>query len=114
MDIFKGQSLLDFSDRFKIAGDCKEYLALIKAKPAYKCLKYSHVICQKRTDLSNECNICRHIESPRANTLFRKVKFGVQKAFLYVLKYQQVPKNYQLAIRQIAMMLQKKRLVYSC
>lgn len=81
MDIFKGQNLLEFSDRFKTDIDCKEYLALIKAKTSYKCLKCSHKACQKRRDLSTECNICRHIESPTANTLFHKVKFGVRKAF---------------------------------
>ena len=57
MDLFKEQSLLDFSDRLKMAGDCKKYLALINAKTAYKYLKYSHFVCQKRTDLSTECNI---------------------------------------------------------
>jgi hypothetical protein len=29
MDIFKGQNLLEFSDRFKTDQDCKEYLAFI-------------------------------------------------------------------------------------
>lgn len=30
MDIFKGQNLLKFSDRFKTDEDCKKYLAEIK------------------------------------------------------------------------------------
>jgi len=30
MDVFKGQNLLEFSDRFKTDEDCKEYLAQIK------------------------------------------------------------------------------------
>ncbi|MBC7655298.1 MAG: IS1595 family transposase, partial [Oligoflexus sp.] len=30
MDIFKGQNLLEFSDRFKTDEDCKEYLSTIK------------------------------------------------------------------------------------
>ncbi|MFK5973869.1 MAG: IS1595 family transposase [Flavobacteriaceae bacterium] len=55
MNIFKGQNLLEFSDRFKTDKDCK--------------------------DFSRVCNICVHIESATANTLFHKVKFGVRKAF---------------------------------
>jgi len=81
MDIFKGQNLLEFSDRFKTDDDCKEYLASIKAKTDYKCTRCNHNACQVRKDFSRQCNICRHIESATANTLFHKVKFGVRKAF---------------------------------
>lgn len=81
MDIFKGQNLLDFSDRFKTDLDCKEYLASIKSQTDYKCLKCNHNKCQVRKDFARQCNICGHIESATANTLFHKVKFGVRKAF---------------------------------
>jgi hypothetical protein len=39
MDIFKGQNLLEFSNRFKTDQDGKEYGASIKSKRDYKCLK---------------------------------------------------------------------------
>src|SRR5680860_1911656 len=81
MDIFKGQNLLEFSDRFKTDNDCKEYLASIKAETDYKCTRCNHHAYQLRKDFSRQCNICRHIESATANTLFHKVKFGVRKAF---------------------------------
>ena len=81
MDIFKGQNLLEFSDRFKTDQDCKEYLASIKSKRDYKCLKCNHNACQVRKDFARQCNVCGHIESATANTLFHKVKFGVRKAF---------------------------------
>lgn len=81
MDIFKGQNLLEFSDRFKTDDDCKEYLASIKAKSAYKCTRCNHTACQIRKDFGRQCNICGHIESATADTLFHKVKFGVRKAF---------------------------------
>lgn len=81
MNIFNGQNLLEFSDRFKTDEHCKEYLAWIKSKTDYKCLKCNHDKYQTRKDLSRQCNICGHIESPTANTLFHKVKFGVRKAF---------------------------------
>ena len=42
MNTYKGQNLLGFSDWFKIDGDYKEYLALIKAKTASKYLKCIH------------------------------------------------------------------------
>ena len=81
MDIFKGQNLLEFSDRFKTDADCKEYLSLLKWKDGYNCNKCGHNASQQRKDFSRICNICSHIESATANTLFHKVKFGVRKAF---------------------------------
>ncbi len=81
MNIFKGQNLLEFSDRFKTDDDCKKYLAQIKTKTPFKCSRCNHTACQTRTDYSRQCNICRHTESATADTLFHKVKFGVRKAF---------------------------------
>ncbi len=82
MDIFKGRNLLEFSDRFKTDNDCKEYLAGLKDKEGFKCVKCGHGACHHRKDFSRICNICSHIESATSNTLFHKVKFGVRKAFL--------------------------------
>ncbi|HLW14917.1 MAG TPA: IS1595 family transposase [Flavobacteriaceae bacterium] len=81
MDIFKGQNILEFSDRFKTDLDCKEYLAGLKDKNGYKCLKCNHVACQVKSDFARQCNICGYRESATANTLFHKVKFGIRKAF---------------------------------
>lgn len=81
MKIFKGQNLLEFSDRFKTDENCKEYLAFLKSKTTYKCLKCNHSAYQSLKDYGRQCNICRHIESATSNTLFHKVKFGVRKAF---------------------------------
>ncbi len=81
MDIFNGQNLLEFAERFKTDMDCKVYLAGLKDKNGYKCLKCGHTACQKRKDRSRVCNLCSHIESATADTLFHKVKFGVRKAF---------------------------------
>lgn len=83
MDIFKGQNLLEFSDRFKTDLDCKEYLSNIKWNDGFKCIKCNHLGAQVRNDFSRTCNIntCGHTESATANTLFHKVKFGVRKAF---------------------------------
>lgn len=86
MDIFKGQNLLEFSDRFKMDEDCKEYLAAIKWKNGFECRKCGHKKSQIRKDFSRTCNICSHQESATANTLFHKVKFGVRKAFFIVFE----------------------------
>jgi len=81
MEIFKGQNLLEFSDRFKTDSSCKEYLALLKWKEGFKCIKCNHPASQFRKDFSRICNVCSHIEPATSNTLFHKVKFGVRKAF---------------------------------
>lgn len=81
MKLFKGQNLLEFTERFKTDEDCKEYLANLKWKDGFKCVKCEHTKSQIRKDFSRTCNLCSHTESSTANTLFHKVKFGVRKAF---------------------------------
>lgn len=81
MELFKGQNLLEFAERFKSDKDCLEYLAYMKWSEDYVCLKCGHSASQTRSNFSRACNKCSHIESSTANTLFHKVKFGVRKAF---------------------------------
>lgn len=81
MNIFTGQNLLEFSERFKTDLDCKEYLSELKDERAYECLKCNHNAYQRKVDFSRQCNICNHKESATSNTLFHKVKFGLRKAF---------------------------------
>ena len=81
MDLFTGQNLLEFSDRFKTDENCKEYLANFKWKNSFQCVKCSHKGNQIRKDFSRTCNKCSHTETASANTLFHKVKFGLRKAF---------------------------------
>jgi hypothetical protein len=57
MDVFKGQNLLLFSDRFKTDEDCKKYLASVKSGIRYKCLKCNHTACQIRTDFARQCSL---------------------------------------------------------
>lgn len=81
MDIFKGQNLLAFSDRFKSDEDCIEYLSQVKWDSGYKCRKCCHSGYQVRKNRSRTCNRCSDTESPSADTLFHRVKFGLRKAF---------------------------------
>ena len=81
MDIFKGQNLIEFSERFKTDLDCKFYLSEIKWEKGFECRKCKHKSAQIRKDYSRTCNNCSDTESPTAGTLFHKVKFGIKKAF---------------------------------
>ena len=81
MNIFKGQNLLEFSNRFKTDEDCNKYLAEIKWNNGFECVKCGYKKSQLRKNLSRTCNICSHQESATAITIFHKVKFGVRKAF---------------------------------
>ncbi len=81
MLLFKGQNLLEFVEQFKTDSDCLIYLSKIKWSDTYKCLKCGHSASQTRDNHSKICNRCSYIESPTANTLFHKVKFGIRKAF---------------------------------
>lgn len=67
---------------FGSVDSCKEYLSEIKWKDGFKCVKCNHGGCQVRSNYDRTCNKCSHTESPSANTLFHKVKFGLDKAFI--------------------------------
>jgi hypothetical protein len=81
MDVFKGQNLLEFSKHFKTDDNCKEYLANIKWKNGFECVKCSNKTSQIRKNFARTCNKCSHTETAPSNTLFHKVKFGLRKAF---------------------------------
>ncbi len=98
MYIFKSQNLLEFSYRFKVDEDCKEYIALLKAKIPFKYTRCNHRDCQTRTDFSRQCNICIYTESATVETLFRKVKYGVRKAFFICFEMSTPQKAYQQVI----------------
>lgn len=81
MNIFKGQNLLEFAERFKTDENCKEYLAEVKWKEGYHCRKCENITFQIRKDFSRTCNKCSDTESSTANTIFHRVRFGVRTAF---------------------------------
>lgn len=81
MELFKGQNLIEFAERFNSNESCIEYLAHIKWDDGFKCIKCGHTGSQTRQNHSRTCNKCSHTESAMANTLFHKVKFGIRKAF---------------------------------
>lgn len=102
MEIFKGQNLIEFAERFKTDQDCREYLSNIKWSEHYVCRKCNRTKCQIRKDFARTCNICSDTESATANTLFHKVKFGLKKAFFMCFEMATTTKSLsasQMAVR---------------
>ena len=118
MELFKEQSLLEFTERFKTDLDCEEYLASIKWEKGYCCRKCGHKKYQVRKDLSRTCNICGDTESPTAGTLFHRLKFGLRKAFFICfemtttakkLSASQVARRYEISRQTAHYFMQKVR-----
>ena len=82
MDEFKGESFVEFIDRFPTDLECKLYLADIKWSKGFVCKKCGHTKFSLRSDYTHTCTYCKKNESPSAGTAFHKVKFGLRKAFL--------------------------------
>lgn len=83
METFKSESIVDFFDTFKTDLDCLAYLSKIKWQENHSCVKCGHKkFTVRKANFARDCNMCHHVESPTANTLFHKVKFGIRKAFI--------------------------------
>ena len=100
MEIFKGENLVDFIDRFDSDNACKEYLSELKWADGYQCTKCGHKKYTEKDGYSRVCTKCKHIESPTANTLFHKVKFGLRKAFMIAFEMSATTKG--LSSSQVA------------
>jgi hypothetical protein len=79
---FSGQSILNFIKELPDDDACKVYLANIKWQDGFNCMKCGH----QKAGYRYECYGCKHVESSTANTLFHKVKFGLQKVFCVVFE----------------------------
>ncbi len=105
--IFAGQNILEFTDRFKDDKACLAYLAEVKWADGYQCKNCGHTkYTVRKKNLARDCNRCHHIESPTANTLFHRVRFGIRKAFMIAfemttstkgLSASQVAKRYSIS-----------------
>lgn len=92
MEIFKGQNLIEFAERFTSDQDCGECSSNIKWSEQYVRRKCGHTKSQIRKDYARTCDICSDTELAMANTLFHKVKSRLRKAFLFVLRWLQLQK----------------------
>jgi len=105
--MFRGENILEFTDKFITDMECLAYLAEIKWQYGYACPKCGHdKHTIRKANHARDCNRCHHIDSPTANTLFHKVKFGLRKAFLIIfemsastkgLSASQVAKRYSIS-----------------
>ncbi len=105
--IFEGQNILEFTDRFKDDKACLSYLAEVKWADGYQCKKCGHTkFTIRKKNFARDCNRCHHIESPTANTMFHRVRFGIRKAFMIAfemtastkgLSASQVAKRYSIS-----------------
>jgi len=89
IELFKGVNIIEFSDRFKSDEDCLKYLSLHKWKDGFVCNKCANTSYWKGPKSKPNCLVCcncRHVESPTANTLFHKLKFGLRKAFFIIFE----------------------------
>jgi predicted RNA-binding Zn-ribbon protein involved in translation (DUF1610 family)/transposase-like protein len=83
---FTGQDILSFIEELPNDESCKAYLAKIKWQDGFTCSKCGHTKGCKKAGYTYHCYSCHHVESATANTLFHKVKFGLQKAFCIVFE----------------------------
>lgn len=114
MEIFKGQNLLEFAERFKTDEDCKKYLSEIKWEDGYICRKCGHTKYQERKNHSRTCNYCSDTESPTANTLFHKVKFGLRKAFFMCFEMATTTKSLSASQMSVRYGVRESTASYSC
>ena len=84
---FIGENIIEFSESFKDDISCLEYLSELKWDKEYVCIKCGCTqFSVREADKAMQCHKCHYIESPTANTLFPKVKFGIRKAFMIVFE----------------------------
>ncbi len=91
---FKGQNEIEFLKQFGDKDSCLAYLAHHKWVDGFIC---PHCKSTKEDNCNiphhKRCNKCLCIISPTAQTLFHKVKFGVEKAFYIVFKMSATTKS---------------------
>lgn len=84
---FQGRSLIKFTQTFPDSEKCKQYLAELKWKDGFKCPSCGHTHGWEGVKpYTKVCKKCRFIESVTANTLFHKIKFDLQKAFMILFE----------------------------
>ena len=81
MKILKELDRQVFKERFTNKQDCYNFLADLKWKDGYNCKRcLSEHYLKGKQPSSRRCKTCGYDESTTADTLFHKLKFGIDKA----------------------------------
>ncbi len=98
---FEGENIIEFTQQFPDDHSCLQYLSDLKWSSGYKCKKCGHSkYTIRKKNLARDCNRCHHIESPTANTLFHRLRFGIRTAFMIVFEMSATTKG--LSASQVA------------
>lgn len=82
MKLLKSLSRKEFKDNFGTKEQCLSYLSSEKWAAGYRCIKCNNDYhCSGKRSFNRRCTKCGYDESPTANTLFHKLKFGIEVAF---------------------------------
>jgi hypothetical protein len=82
MKILKELSRQEFHAKFGEEDLCFSFLCSVKWREGFTCIKCKNTKFLKgRKKFNRRCTKCGYDESPTANTLFHKVKFGIVEAF---------------------------------
>jgi transposase-like protein len=92
---FKGENELEFLSRFGTKESCLEYLANYKWRDGFYCTSCgcTESYQSKQNKHYKICKSCIRMVSPTSQTLFHKVKFGIEKAFYIVFKMSATTKS---------------------
>ena len=86
MEKFTGTNLLNFVKELPDDDSCRAYLAKYKWADGFVCPKCGSTKGCMQKGYKYYCYGCSHIETATANTLFHRVRFGLQKAFCMVFE----------------------------
>jgi hypothetical protein len=76
-------SITEFMQKYGTREACYQHLYDLKWSQGYQCLKCEHPHWVKgRKWHYRKCQRCHYDESSTANTLFHKLKFPIEKAFM--------------------------------
>jgi len=82
MRLLKELSRKEFQSKYGTKEQCLAHLVDLKWSDGYKCKRcYGEQFIAGKQLYARRCKKCGYDESPTANTLFHKVKFGVENAF---------------------------------
>jgi transposase-like protein len=91
---FKGQNEVEFLKTFSTKENCFSYLAHHKWHNGFIC---PHCNCSEEANCNQmhakRCKSCQRVISATSNTLFHKMKFGIEKAFYIVFKMSATTKS---------------------